>query len=105
VLGVGRDRLDVARPQPVLPRVDLALDDGGVRDDRIVDAGDEVDAAHRVLEVVLVERLVRLRPRGGEDRAEGPELTRRELGAPHATDRDHACGWSSGIGIGLISWK
>jgi hypothetical protein len=58
-----RDTLDVPRPQPVTSRVQEPLNHRGVRHDCSLQLDDEVHAAHRVIEVLVRERVVRIRPR------------------------------------------
>ena len=78
-LPIGRraDGLDVAGPQRTTIDVKAALDDGTVRDDLAIELEHEMDAAERMVPVVVAEPLVLVRPEPlNEQRADGRDLLR-----------------------------
>ena len=73
-------RLDVAGPERAAIDVELTLDDRGVGDDLAIDVQHEMDAAHGVIPVVLLEPLVLLRAeRGHEQIADRRVLQRGQI--------------------------
>jgi len=88
----GRDPLDVPGREPVAAGVQVSLDHGRMRHDPPVRLHHEMHPTERVLEVLVREGILRIRPRGVEERAEGSDLSGRQFAArepPH--DRHRAC--------------
>ena len=70
-----RAGLPAATPAQIREAVDLAVDHGGVADDLGVVVEDEVNAADRVVPVVVGESLILVRPEGdGHQRSDGVNL-------------------------------
>lgn len=98
VIGSGRDRLDVAGPEPRSGDAELALDHGGVGDDLLVELQHDMRSAKRVFPVGFLEPLLIIVSEGRGH--EGPD--RRDLVAHQVLGRETtqavAIGGSAGSG-------
>ena len=90
---IGRDGLDVARPQRSTGDVELPLDDRRMGDDVAPDVEHDMDAAERVPPVVLRELLVRIAAceRRFEERPDRDDLVGTQVLGGEAAQADVGC--------------